>query len=78
MPIRAKIISVGCVWIFSAISMIAPYHWLWFKVPVVILALTGTWYILSRPVYRKNIASSEAPLEQIHKPTFEENSGDPT
>jgi len=68
MPVRAKVISVGCVWIFSAISIIAPYHWLWFKGPVVILALSGTWYILSRPVDRKKIVSSKA--------SFEENNDD--
>ena len=68
MPVRAKVISVGCVWIFSSISIIAPYHWLWFKGPVVILALIGTWYILSRPVDRRKIVSLKA--------SFEENSDD--
>ncbi len=49
MPRKAKIISVSCIWIFSGISMIAPYNIFWFKIPVLILALIGTWYILSRP-----------------------------
>ena len=49
MPRKAKFISVSCIWIFSGISMIAPYHILWFKIPVLVLAVIGTWYILSRP-----------------------------
>ena len=46
MPLKAKFISVSCIWIFSGLSMIAPYNIFWFKIPVLILALTGTWYIL--------------------------------
>tara|TARA_A100001037_G_scaffold102434_2_gene93173 strand:- start:3192 stop:3566 length:375 start_codon:yes stop_codon:yes gene_type:complete len=46
MPLKAKFISVSCIWIFSGLSMIAPYNIFWFKIPVFILALTGTWYIL--------------------------------
>ncbi|MDP7627513.1 MAG: YbaN family protein [SAR202 cluster bacterium] len=53
MPVRAKIISVGCIWIFSLISMLAPYHLVWFKAPVIMLALAGTWYIVSRPTSEK-------------------------
>ena len=49
MPLKAKFISVSCIWIFSGISMFAPYHIFWFKIPVLILAVVGTWYILSRP-----------------------------
>ncbi len=53
MPVRSKIISVGCIWIFSLISMLAPYHLVWFKAPVIMLALAGTWYIVSRPTSEK-------------------------
>ncbi|MAP37377.1 MAG: hypothetical protein CL698_06990 [Chloroflexi bacterium] len=54
MPIRAKLISVSCIWIFSAISVFwpdTPYNWL-FKGIVISLAIVGTWYILSRPTVR--------------------------
>ena len=47
MPKRAKVISVTCVWVFSSIS---PYNWI-FKILVLALAVTGTWFILSRPTY---------------------------
>ena len=53
MPARAKIISVSCVWLFSLVSMLAPYHLVWFKAPVIMLALAGTWYIVSRPTSEK-------------------------
>tara|TARA_B100001750_G_scaffold76945_1_gene61045 strand:- start:8230 stop:8595 length:366 start_codon:yes stop_codon:yes gene_type:complete len=50
MPKRAKIISVSCIWFFSAISIspITPYGWL-FKAIVLTLAVIGTLYILTRP-----------------------------
>jgi len=48
MPLKAKVISVSCIWIFTALSLYAPYSWV-FKVGVLSLALIGTWYILSRP-----------------------------
>ncbi len=59
MPARAKIISVSCVWFFSLVSMLAPYHLVWFKVPVIVLAFVGTWYILSRPTAGKNDTDSD-------------------
>ena len=59
MPARAKIISVSCVWLFSLVSMLAPYHLVWFKVPVIVLALAGTWYILSRPTTGKDDTNSD-------------------
>ncbi len=50
MPRRAKVISVTCVWVFSSISLFSPYNWI-FKILVLALAVTGTWFILSRPTY---------------------------
>ncbi len=50
MPKRAKFISIGCIWFFSAISTspITPYGWQ-FKAIVISLAVIGTLYILTRP-----------------------------
>ena len=48
MPRRAKVVSVSCMWVFSAISIFAPYNWV-FKLGVLALAIIGTWFILSRP-----------------------------
>ena len=50
MPKRAKIISITCIWLFSAISVspITPYGWV-FKTIVLCLAGIGTSYILTRP-----------------------------
>ncbi|MBH42339.1 MAG: hypothetical protein CL787_02275 [Chloroflexi bacterium] len=48
MPLRAKIISISCIWIFSIASLFAPYD-LIFKIPIIILAITGTLYIRSKP-----------------------------
>lgn len=46
---RAKILSLGSMWIFSIISVLfAPYDWM-FDVPIIMLALVGTVYIISRP-----------------------------
>ena len=48
-PLRAKIISISSIWIFSIASLAwAPYNWL-FKGIVLILACTGTFYILKKP-----------------------------
>ena len=55
MPLRAKLISISCIWIFSAISVfLTDYDALFylFKGAVVFLAIVGTWYILSRPTVR--------------------------
>jgi len=55
MPLKAKIISVVSIWIFSLISIfLAPYTWL-FKGPVLILAIVGTIYITSRPTRRNSV-----------------------
>jgi uncharacterized membrane protein YbaN (DUF454 family) len=55
MPLKAKIISVVSIWIFSLISIfLAPYTWL-FKGPVLILAIVGTIYIISRPTRRNSV-----------------------
>ena len=59
MPARAKIISVSCIWLFSLVSMLAPYDLVWFKVPIIVLALVGTWYILSRPTTGKDDTDSD-------------------
>ena len=49
MPLKAKIMSLVSMWAFSFISIfLTPYTWL-FKIPVLILAIVGTVYILSRP-----------------------------
>ena len=49
MPLKAKIMSLVSMWAFSFISIfLTPYTWL-FKIPVFILAIVGTVYILSRP-----------------------------
>ena len=49
MPLKAKIISLVSMWIFTFISVfLTPYTWL-FKIPILILAIVGTVYILSRP-----------------------------
>ena len=46
---RSKVLSLGSMWIFSIASIImAPYGWL-FDIPVSLLTIAGTIYILSRP-----------------------------
>lgn len=48
-PLKAKIMSVVSIWGFSSVSLfLAPYGWL-FDVPILILAIAGTIYIISRP-----------------------------
>ena len=48
-PLRAKIMSVVSIWVFSTASLfLAPYGWL-FDVPVLLLAIAGTIFIISRP-----------------------------
>ena len=54
MPLRAKIISLVSMWAFSFISIfLTPYTWI-FKVPILILAIVGTIYIVSRPTRRNS------------------------
>ena len=53
MSLRAKTISLISMWCFSTLSIVlAPYGFL-FKIPIGVLALAGTIYILSRPTSRK-------------------------
>ena len=48
MPKRAKVISVLFIWIFTGVSLWVPEYGLLFKIPIISLAIIGTWYILSR------------------------------
>ena len=49
MPMKAKILSLVSMWAFTFLSVIfAPYDWR-FKVPILVLAIAGTAYILTRP-----------------------------
>ena len=48
MPIKAKLWAVISMWIFSIISLLAPYDWP-FKILVILLAIIGTIYVISRP-----------------------------
>ncbi len=49
MPMKAKILSLVSMWAFTFLSVIfAPYDWR-FKVPILVLAIGGTAYILTRP-----------------------------
>tara|TARA_B100001971_G_C18011908_1_gene442823 strand:- start:87 stop:332 length:246 start_codon:yes stop_codon:yes gene_type:complete len=48
MPIRAKVISVLSMWVFTGVSLWVPEYGLLFKIPIISLAIIGTWYILSR------------------------------
>ena len=53
-PLRAKILSISSIWAFSTISIIwAPYEWI-FDLVILILALAGTAYILSKPTRIKS------------------------
>ncbi len=49
MPIRAKVMSIFSIWLFSSISVLFAPYGLLFDIPVLVLAATGTLYILSRP-----------------------------
>ena len=48
MPIRAKIISIFCIWVFIGISMWVPQYGYLFKGTVLALGIIGSLYILSR------------------------------
>ena len=48
MPLRAKVISVFFIWVFTGVSLWVPEYGLLFKIPIISLAIIGTWYILSR------------------------------
>lgn len=49
MSLRAKTMSLISMWGFSIISIVLAPYGLLFKIPVAVLALAGTIYILSRP-----------------------------
>ena len=48
MPVRAKVVSVLFIWVFTGVSLWVPEYGLLFKVPMFFLAAIGTWYIVSR------------------------------
>jgi uncharacterized membrane protein YbaN (DUF454 family) len=52
MPLRAKILALFFMWVFTISSLLFAPYGLMFDVPVFLLALTGTIYILSRPTLR--------------------------
>ena len=52
MPLRAKILSVGSIWTFTLISIVLAPYTLLFKIPILILAVVGTLYILTRPTMK--------------------------
>ena len=48
-PRKVKILSIVSMWFFTLSSILfAPYGWL-FDIPVLVLAIIGTLYIVSRP-----------------------------
>jgi hypothetical protein len=66
MPRRAKTMSLASMWIFSLASIFfAPYGWL-FDIPILLLAVAGTMYIVSRPTLgeRSDVPRRELPDEQ--------------
>ena len=54
MPVRAKVIALGTMWPFVAFSVLVaiPDSLRWAQALVLVLALLGTAYILSRPTHR--------------------------
>ena len=55
MPMRAKVLSLGIMWPFVlfAVFIAIPTTTLWPHAVVLLLALIGTWFILSRPTDRE-------------------------
>lgn len=49
MPFRAKVFSLGSMWAFTIISVVFAPYGLFFDLPVILLAIAGTIYILTRP-----------------------------
>lgn len=49
MPFRAKVFSLGSMWTFTVISVVFAPYGLFFDLPVILLAIAGTIYILTRP-----------------------------
>jgi hypothetical protein len=65
-PSRAKTMSLASMWIFSLASIFfAPYGWL-FDIPILLLAVIGTIYIISRPTLgeRPDVPCRETQDEQ--------------
>ena len=52
MPLRAKILALFFMWVFTSFSLLFAPYGLMFDIPVFLLALTGTIYIISRPTLR--------------------------
>ena len=48
MPVRAKVITIHFIWVFTGYSLWVPEYGLLFKILISSLAIIGTWYILSR------------------------------
>ncbi len=68
-PSRAKTMSLASMWIFSLASIFfAPYGWL-FDIPILLLAVIGTIYIISRPTLgeRPDVPCRETQDEQRRK-----------
>ena len=53
MSLRAKTMSLLSMWCFSILSIVLAPYGLLFKIPIGVLALAGTIYILSRPTSSK-------------------------
>lgn len=52
-PLKAKILSLSSMWLFSIISIfLTPYNWM-FKASILLLSIIGTIYIISRPTMKK-------------------------
>ena len=52
MPLKAKVLSIGSIWIFTSISIIWSPYGIIFISAVVIAAIIGTLFILTRPLKR--------------------------
>ena len=64
MPRRAKIISLTFMWIFSITSVVwAPYSWL-FDIPIILLTIIGTIYILTRPTKKISLNIFDVSLKE--------------
>ena len=54
MSLRAKTMSILSMWCFTILSIVLAPYGLLFKIPVGLLAVTGTIYIFSRPTSGKD------------------------
>ena len=55
MPFRAKVFSLVSMWGFTSLSVIFAPFGLFFDLPVIILAIAGTIYILTRPTQPRQL-----------------------